>query len=115
MMYESDPDISMSQTSMELNNHDLHKVEILGTIRNNFSDLSSDVHPQCEADVKVSRSSLTKISGEDDQVTISLNEVLGHLLPERLLQFRLKVEFLLSPQDTLSQILETSPTLLGCS
>ena len=83
----------------------LHKIEILGAIGNDLSDFSSDVHPESEADVKVPGSSFSEIRCEDNEVTISLYEVLRHLLPERFLQFWFKIEFLLSPDNTFSQIL----------
>ena len=35
------------------------------------------------------------------------------MLPEGLLQFRLKVELLLSPDDALPEVLEAGPALLG--
>ena len=59
--------------------------------------------------------SLAEICGEDNQIAISLDEILRHLLPERLLYLGLKVEFLLSPDNALPEVLQPSSSLLGSS
>ena len=59
--------------------------------------------------------SLAEICGEDNQIAISLDEILRHLFPEWLLHLGLKVEFLLSPEDALPEVLQTCPSLLGSS
>ena len=104
--------VRISIFSIQLENIFLHKIKILGAICDNLPDFSPDVHPKCETDVKISGSSFPQISRKDNQVTISLNEVLRHLLPERLLKFGLKIKLLFSPDNTFPQILKSGTTFL---
>ena len=109
----------------------LHKVEISCALSNDFTNLSSNIHPQGKADIEVSWRSLPQVGRKYYQITISLDEVLRHLLPERLkegfdeiifvkvtkdlFQFGLKIEFLLSPLNAFSKVLKTSAAFLRCA